>query len=218
MARRYGQGVGVMSYENQGTAYDAGAAGYERQGRASGPPRIGDWIQTYTGKAVYPMDLRPEDIDIADIAHSLSMQCRFNGHCQQFYSVAEHSVLMARHFVLGGMTEYALPALLHDATEAYLTDVPRPVKPFLRGYKEAEQRAWLAIAERFGLAPELSAHVHDADNRILFDEKSQNMGAGEREWSWSMERLGVKLLFWEPDLAEAAFLQMYWQLIETGRH
>lgn len=180
--------------------------------------RIGDWIQTFTGKAVYPMDLQASDIAIEDIAHSLSMQCRFNGHCLKFYSVAEHSVMMARHFLANGMAEYALPALLHDATEAYLTDVPRPVKPFLFGYKEAEQRAWLAIAERFSLAAELPAEVHDADSRILFDEKAQNMGAAERDWAWKMEPLGVTLRFWSPRVARDEFMDMYWRCIETGRH
>ena len=59
-------------------------------------PRVGDWIATFTGRQAYPMDLRPSEITIEDIAHSLSMQCRYTGHCLRFYSVAEHSVLMAR--------------------------------------------------------------------------------------------------------------------------
>lgn len=182
-------------------------------------PRLGDWIQVYSGQQAYPMDLRPSEIHIEDIAHSLSMQCRYTGHCLNFYSVAEHSVLMARHFIKSGMREYALPALLHDATEAFLTDVPRPVKPFLRGYKEAEQRAWLAIAERFGLEPTLSAHVHDADARILVDERAQNMAPSVVPWSnMPNEGLGVTLRYWTPRTAKEEFLATYWDLIETGRH
>lgn len=54
--------------------------------------RAGDWMQTFTGRQFWPMDPRPEDLDILDIAHALSLLCRFGGHCQRFYSVAEHSV------------------------------------------------------------------------------------------------------------------------------
>lgn len=196
-----------------GTFRDAIALRAEQ--RAAEHARIGDWIATFTGLAVYPMDLRPSEICIQDIAHSLSMQCRFNGHCLGYYSVAEHSVLVARALMVNHRAS-ALTGLLHDATEAYLTDVPRPVKPFLVGYKEAERRAWLAIAERFGLPQELPAEVHEADNRILFDEKAQNMGPCEQEWSWSLEPLGVTLQFWTPEEAEAAFMETYYDLVETG--
>src|SRR5690606_5290032 len=82
-------------------------------------PRLGDWMQTFTGRAVYPLDLRPDDIDIQDIAHALSMQCRYAGHTRQFYSVAEHSVHVARWCRQYGPAA-ALEGLLHDATEAYL--------------------------------------------------------------------------------------------------
>lgn len=175
--------------------------------------RIGDWIQTFTGLQAYPMDLRPSEIKIEDIAHSLAMQCRYTGHCRRFYSVAEHSVLMARHFMKIGMAEYALPALLHDATEGYLTDVPRPVKPFLRGYKEAEQNAWLAISERFGLDPRLSSHVHDADARILIDERAQNMNPSAEEWGGLPDHgLDVVLEFWSPEEAEREFLHAFYSL------
>lgn len=180
--------------------------------------RIGDWISTYTGRQAYPMDLRPSEIHVADISHSLAMQCRYTGHCRNFYSVAEHSVLMARHFIKTGMAEYALPALLHDATEAYLTDVPRPIKHFLIGYKEAEAKAWLAIAERFGVDPILSSHVHQADARILNDEVAQNMVTPLAGWGLpNPEPLGVTLQYWTPAEAEREFLDEFWALIETGR-
>lgn len=180
-------------------------------------PRLGDWMQTYTGRQAWPMDMRADEVFIEDVAHSLAMQCRYAGHSLRFYSVAEHSVLMARWFRAQGMAEYALPALLHDATEAYLVDVPRPVKPFLPGYKEAEHRAWLAIAERLGLDPVLSSHVHDADNRILGDERAQNMSTCVAEWHTTGAGLGVTLQFWTPEQAEAEFLATYWSIIETGR-
>ena len=82
--------------------------------------RRGGWIQTYTGRQFWPLDPRIEDIDIHDIAHALSHQCRYSGHCLRFYSVAEHSVLLSHH-VAG---EHMLWALLHDAWEAYLAAIP----------------------------------------------------------------------------------------------
>lgn len=179
-------------------------------------PRIGDWIQTYTGRAVYPMDMRPEDICIEDIAHALSMQCRYSGHCLRFYSVAEHSVLIARH--LRQISDaVALEGLLHDATEAYLADVPRPVKPFLGGYKEAERQASHAIAEAFDLS--MAGHpeaVHEADNRILHDERIQNMARSERDWDLTGVRLGVTLEFWDPARAKAEFLELFEELYGEG--
>lgn len=175
-------------------------------------PRIGSWMQTYTGRAVYPMDLRPDDICIEDIAHSLSMQCRYNGHCGRFYSVAEHSVLIARWLRAKHSDAVALEGLLHDATEAYLADVPRPVKPFLHGYKEAEQRAWAVIAERYDVPVDMSPAVHDADNRILHDERQQNMARSEKDWELGGVRLGVTLQFWEPAHAKAEFLELFAEL------
>lgn len=180
--------------------------------------RLGDWMQLTHGGQFWPMDPRADEIFIEDIAHSLAMQCRYAGHCLSFYSVAEHSVLMAQWFKAQGMAEYALTALLHDAPETYLVDVPRPVKPFLPGYKEAEQRVWLAVAERFRLNPIISAHVHDADNRILHDERAQNMSPCVVPWNLTGEPLGVTLQFWTPEQAEAEFLATYWSIIETGRH
>lgn len=105
--------------------------------------RSGDWIQTATGGQFWPMDPQPDEIDINDIAHALAMLCRFGGHCLRFYSVAEHSVLLS-HAV---PPEHALWALLHDATEGYLVDMPRPIKAFLPGYKEAEAGIVRAVIE-----------------------------------------------------------------------
>lgn len=182
--------------------------------------RRGDWMQTYTGRAVYPMDLRREDICIVDIAHALSMQCRYNGHSLRFYSVAEHSVLIARWLRDRHGDAVALEGLLHDAAEAYLADVPRPVKPFLVGYKEAEATANLAIAERYGLETNGCAAVHhlvhDVDNRILQDERIQNMANSKKEWSITDVPLGVTLQFWTPERAKAEFLSLFDKLYEGG--
>ncbi|ARJ66459.1 hypothetical protein WV31_12665 [Magnetospirillum sp. ME-1] len=124
---------------------------------------MGNKITTATGRNVNPLDLRPEDIDIRDIAHSLSLTCRFNGHCRVFYSVAEHSVLVSKLCP----PKFAFEALMHDAAEAYLGDVPTPLKRQWPEYKEAEDRAHAVIAQHFGLPAEISEVVHDADGEAF---------------------------------------------------
>jgi 5'-deoxynucleotidase YfbR-like HD superfamily hydrolase len=113
----------------------------------------GHVIETYSGKLISLLDPQPEDIDIKDIAISLARICRFNGHCNHFYSVATHSVYTAcvvdEH--LGDlMTIYA--ALLHDAGEAYYGDVTTPVKRLLGpAWKELNERFDRVIADKFGI-------------------------------------------------------------------
>jgi hypothetical protein len=107
-------------------------------------------------------------------------------------------------------------ALLHDASEAYLVDVPRPLKPFLRGYREAEDKIMLAVCERFGLAPEMPATVKDADTSLLMDEARQNMSKPLVEWELKAPPLGVLLEYWQPDEAREAFLSAFEDLIGFG--
>ena len=110
--------------------------------------RVGDWIQTYTGKQFWPIDPRACEITIEDIAHALSLQCRFSGHCREFYSVAQHSCLVSSYCI----DEDAGWGLLHDAAEAYLVDLPRPIKRFSSlgvEYRKAEERVMAAVNEAF---------------------------------------------------------------------
>ncbi|QZZ37423.1 hypothetical protein KW403_12410 [Nitratireductor kimnyeongensis] len=170
-------------------------------------------MQTYSGRKFWPLDPRAEDVCIQDIAHSLSMQCRYAGHCQQFYSVAEHSVLIAQWLLVQGHgAEVALCGLLHDATEAFLVDLPRPVKADMPRYKQAEIRLWRVIADAFDLPEEVPAIVHEADDRILADEIAQNM----RWMPWHDEHknpLGIELQFWTPEASEEQFLRTYGNLV-----
>jgi 5'-deoxynucleotidase YfbR-like HD superfamily hydrolase len=105
-------------------------------------------------------------ICIEDIAHSLSHQCRFNGHLPTFYSVAHHSILTAERVD----PEHKLAALLHDASEAYLCDIPRPIKPHLTNYKEIEDKLMQVIAEKFGFGYPLHSDVKQADEYMLIWE------------------------------------------------
>lgn len=174
--------------------------------------RQGDWIQTYTGKQYWPIDPKPEDVNIEDIAHALSMLCRFGGHCLKFYSVAEHSVHIARWLYPRHGAHVALCGLMHDATEAYVTDVPRPLKPFLMGYKQIEKDNWLAIASAFGLPATLPPAVKDADTRALAEEARQNMAPCVAEWNNVADTLGFVLEFWDAEHAELQFLAAFREL------
>lgn len=154
----------------------------------------GDWMQLYSGGRYHPLDPQSVDIDPLDIAHALSMLCRYGGHITQFYSVAEHCVLMSYAVA----PENALSALLHDATEAYVVDVPRPVKRYIPDYKALEARVWGAIAARFNINEELPAEVHSADSRILIDESSVLMPVSGWASSTGLTKLGVRIQGWLP--------------------
>ncbi len=101
---------------------------------------------TYTGKLIDLENVKAEDICIRDIAHALSLLCRYNGHTKHFYSVAEHCVLLSK---AEGMPGTPLARLLHDAAEAYLGDVSSPLKPFLHYYQYLEDRIQKVIAEKY---------------------------------------------------------------------
>jgi len=163
--------------------------------------RHGDWIQTFGGRAFWPLDPRPEDVAIGDIAHALAHLCRYGGHTRRFYSVAEHSVLMARAV----SPKHRLWALLHDASEAYLVDLPRPIKRAIPQYRTAE-------------AAEMPEEVHLADGRILTDERQQSMAEPPMPWNAEeqVEPLGVRLEFWTPVYAEIQFMTMF-DMLTGGR-
>ena len=178
---------------------------HDRTGRL----RVGDWIQTFTGKQIFPLDPRPNVYDVLDIAAALSKLSRYNGHCLRFYSVAEHCVLMFvhAHDVLGITDLRVLRAILmHDASEAYLIDVPRPIKPSLGGYVEIESNLMMAIAARFDFSWPLPEIVKELDTRILNDEMSQAMSPPPSPWRHGGSPIGVRLRFWNPEQAMSEFL------------
>lgn len=175
----------------------------------NGGSRRGDWMQTFTGRQFWPLDPRPEEICIEDIAHSLAMQCRYAGHSIRFYSVAEHCVHIARRALSTGNGN-ALWGLLHDASEAYLIDVPRPLKPFLPGYKAIEAQVQMNVCIAFGLPIEMPEEIRQLDGDILRDESFQNMTTPPVAWDFPTHRsLGISLNYWSPELAEMHFLDTF---------
>lgn len=171
---------------------------------------ISDFIQTYTGRKFFPMQPCAEDVNIHDIAHALSNLCRYAGHCEYFYSVAQHSYFVSFEVP----KEHALTALMHDATEAYCVDVPRPLKKYLTNYAEIEHGIWQAVATRYGLPIIMPECVHWADNAVLLAEKEQIMKESA-PWSISGDPARILIQKWTPQFAEEMFLQRFKELTDA---
>ena len=146
----------------------------------------GNWIQTYTGKQFYPLDPKIEDIDILDIAHALSMKCRFNGHCKDFYSVAQHSIYVAEECEkrYPNRKDLHLWGLLHDSGEAYLPDIPRPIKQMDIGIlRKCEKNILKLIVEKYGLGFPEPEEIKKVDNIMLATESYQLMKKHSAKWN-----------------------------------
>lgn len=138
-----------------------------------------DCIRTFTGQYVNVFEPDPDTLVIEDIAHALAMQCRFGGHLPYFYSVAQHSVAcsIATEAI---DPKLALTALMHDSSEAYLLDIPRPIKLKLANYKEIEDNLMKALAFKFGFTYPLPEPVHIIDNVALKSEWASIMLPAEK--------------------------------------
>lgn len=173
-------------------------------------PMTTAWIETASGVKFDLWQPTPAMVLPEDIAHALAQQCRFGGHSNRYYSVAEHCVhvhdWVAKCVPLPSR-RLLLAALLHDAAEAYVVDVPRPVKVMLSGYREMETRVQSAIADRFGLAV---GDFHEkavvlADNQLLAAEALRLMPSGGKNWSQSVAPADVSLGYWSYYAAKAEF-------------
>lgn len=183
-----------------------------------------EWIETYSHRQFFFSRPWESEVRLEDIARALSMQCRYNGHVDRFYSVAEHSVLLCDYVHKtvnardgGAMRkQMALHALLHDAAEAYTSDIPRPFKNRLPIIRELEHEIDAAVLGHFGLPAEKPAWLKELDTRIVRDEKTQAKCSSDRRW-WhdGLEPLGVQLHFWTPAMAEVQFLGRYYRLTDA---
>lgn len=180
---------------------------------AKGRERRGDWMQTYSGKQFFALDPLPEDIEIIDIASGLSKATRYGGQCLRFYSVAEHCC----HICDAAPEAKKLEALMHDASEAYLADIPRPIKGSLSNYAEIEHGLMTVIAEKYGFAWPVSKAVKSLDNGILLDEFAQNMAPAPVPWSqWTDPALNCRLQFWNPYQAMIEFVTRFFRYWKGG--
>jgi uncharacterized protein len=171
------------------------------------------WIQTFTGKRFAPLNPVIESIDIEDIAHSLSMQCRFSGHTKFHYSVAYHSILVSEFCD----SKDALAGLLHDASEAYLVDIPKPLKeaPEFSAYKRIENKMQSKIFEKYGLDYEPDS-VKQADRRMLATEAGQLLNTLHPTWMMKADPYPVVLLELSPSKVKSMFLDRFNKLFSNG--
>lgn len=149
-------------------------------------------IRLYSGKTVNIFGMTIEDIDIEDIARSLSRQCRYNGHSKGHISVAEHSVWVS----CAVPEKFALEGLLHDAAEAYVGDVTVPIKEMLPQFKDLEMRIWRVIAHKFDLPVILSTVVDVMDKKDALTEIESGLMGG-----------------WEANVAYREFMKRYRELV-----
>lgn len=179
--------------------------------------RKGNWIKTYTGRRFYAQDPQAQDITLMDIAHALSNLCRFTGHGREFYSVAQHSLLVTELLEKKGCpTKILLYAILHDASEAYLNDIAKPFKDLLPQYIDMEHSVQNVIWERFGLPQPTEEEyplVKYADNVLLINEIEQMMG--KDEWDLpAVEHEFVEICSMPSYLAKHLFIKKVNRLLD----
>lgn len=180
------------------------------------------WIQTNSGKKFDILSPTMESIDIKDITHALSMTCRYAGHTNSFYSVAEHSVLVSRKVEkLTDSPIVALTALLHDASEAYLHDVTSPLKALLPRYVEIEREVQSLIYAKFifqnlgfFISTENQKIIHDIDQRIRVDETYALFNTVIDDWPEG-EPVGIQIERWNPMVAMNIFGDRFNRLMRT---
>lgn len=177
---------------------------------------MNSYFRSYSGKHVHPLSPVPAEIEIGDIAHALANMCRFLGHTEGFYSVAQHCVLVSQLVPRAD----ALWGLLHDAAEAYLCDLPSPVKcePQMQMYRESEDRLLACVVRKFGLAPEMPQSVKHADRVLLATEFRDVTTVIDLDWivaECGVEPLDHRMYIidpWSSIAAEDYFLRRFREL------
>lgn len=167
-------------------------------------------VSTKSGRRVSLLNPSPSQIVIGDIAHSLAHQCRFNGHTNKFYSVAQHSVLVASILP----RELRLAGLLHDATEAYLGDVVQPLKDLLPEYQSIEANFCEVLGARFGVNLQHNDVIRHADLVLLATERRDLMPMDTADWSSiaGITPLRRTINPKSPEAASAQFMEMFFML------
>lgn len=146
---------------------------------------------------------------IHDIARGLANTCRFGGQSERFYSVAEHSVLASQHVP----NKWAYEALMHDAAEALIGDIPKPLKQLLPDFMNIERQVEEVVADRFGFSPHTPDTVKLIDIQMLAAEQTQVMG-NDDSWAFThgLQAAPVTIEFWSPTEAYERFLRRYFEL------
>ena len=171
-------------------------------------------ILTHSGIYFDFTDPEHSDINIIDIAWALSHICRFTGHVQSFYSVAQHSVLVS-YLV---PPEHAMEALLHDASEAYLNDLSSPLKQLLPDYRALEAKIEKAIFDRFNIKLPLNPCIKQADMTALCTERRDLMPDDNGVFDWfegtNIKPIDVQIIAEDSDIAYYLFMDRFNELKE----
>jgi len=180
--------------------------------------KCNNWMQTFTGEQFDPLNPDPDKINILDIGHALSNLCRYGGHCSKFYSVAQHCVIVANYiYKITKSKQKAMAGLLHDASEAYLVDIPRPIKQRLKDYNEYEDFLLKVIFKKFNAQPYTDI-VHEIDMRVLMTEAKYLMG-DPKNWNIPYEPIDEVVLPMSSTYAKEIFyntFNLYLTDINTG--
>jgi len=170
---------------------------------------MSSWIETYTGVKFDPDNPSAGDVNIYDIAQGLALTCRYNGQISRHLSVAEHSVHMSN------VSKYPFRALMHDAHEAYLGDIPYPFKGLIPGFDEFELRLQRHVLNACGIQLPLPDEIHELDRRIVLDEAMALKATDGREWGIEGEPLGINVEGWSWREARYMFLMRFATLTGT---
>ena len=165
------------------------------------------YVSTYTGKQFFPLAPTPEQIDIEDIAHGLAYQCRFNGQTRHFYSVAQHSLIVADLVP----KRLRRAALLHDAAEAYMGDMVKPLKQLFPLFSDIEVKVMAAIGLRYGIGNFDDRAIKRADLIALAMEKRDLMPNSTEPWE-SLKGIvasPLRIMPMSPQEAKASFLAAF---------
>ncbi len=169
------------------------------------------WIQTYSGVQFWPLEPRVEDVRLEDIAHALANHCRFNGHCRTFYSVAQHSVLVSEELRLEGFEDDTLAAaLFHDAAEAYLPDICRPIKSAWPDFPAIERRLLNVILQALGIGgrePDQQRAIKRCDDMQLATEARDLLGPPPAPWISLPAPSARVIIPWSPGQSKRKFLK-----------
>lgn len=189
----------------------------------------GPWIMTFTGRHFHFANPDPSEVDIMDIAVATSREGRFAGHCWSFYSVAQHSVHVSESMELFAkgkvdnalyVAKVALLGLLHDASEAYIKDMPSPVKIYLPDYRKMEEKIQDSIMSKFGLldfwrSPEIQKLLHKVDKSVMATEV-RDLIKHKKVWSMPEKPYNdLTIVSVSPDTACVQFLYRFHTLMRT---
>ncbi|MES2018922.1 MAG: phosphohydrolase [Pseudomonadota bacterium] len=171
------------------------------------------YVSTFSGNRFYPLEPRIDHVAIEDIAHGLAYQCRFNGQTRAFYSVAQHSLIVASLVP----PPLQLAALLHDAAEAYLGDMVKPLKVLLPAFGAIEDQVSALIARAFDIDFSDYAPIKHADLIALATEKRDLMPHSAERWDYldGIVALPEAIVAMSPPQAKQAFLAEFGRLFDT---